>query len=385
MVNRLAPGPQAGEHLSIALLGDPNSVHTRRWAAYFAGLGHRLSLLVPEDLELGPGLPEGIEVVRFIHFRHRKSRLLGALDARRSLRKALRLVDADVLHAHYVTVNAWHAWMSGFHPYAVTAWGTDVLVTARSSKLGRLYAHTALRAADLVTGGSKELVRAAIAAGARPARTEYVHFGVDTDRFRPGEALELRNRLGLGPGRVLLSPRVLAPNYNQTVVVEALAGLPGDVVLVMTDFLARPDELANVRARADALGVADALRIVPAVSETELPDLYRLADVVVSVPSSDGGPNTVVETLASGRPIVASDLPANREWLAELDPEALVPVGDASATAAAISAVLDRSSQDRAQRAVRGRTAVEQRAGQRTSMARMENLYRELAARGSHR
>lgn len=371
--------------LSIAILGDPNSVHTRRWSAHFAGLGHRLSLLVPEGLEVGPGMPDGIEVVRFIHFRHRRSRLLGVLDARRSLREALKRVDADVLHAHHVTVHAWHAWMSGFHPYVVTAWGTDVLITARASRLGRLYARTSLRAADLVTGGSNELVRAAIAAGSRPERTRYVHFGVDTERFSPDGPSDLKESLGLGRGRVLLSPRVIAPNYNQTVVVEALPGLPGDVVLVMTDFMAHPDEVAAVRARAEALGVAGRLRIVPALSEAEIPNLYRLADVVVSVPSSDGGPNTVVETLASGRPIVASDLPANREWLTELDPEALVPVGDVAATAAAISALLGRSPQDRAARAARCRVAVEERAGRQASMARMESLYRELAARRRRR
>jgi glycosyltransferase involved in cell wall biosynthesis len=366
--------------LSIAFLGDPNSVHTRRWMSYFAGLGHRVTMLVPADLEVQPGMPVGIGIARFTDFRHRRSRLLGALDARRSLRRVLKELEADVLHAHHVTVNAWHAWMSGFHPYVVTAWGTDVLVTARSSRLGRVYAHLSLHAADLVTGGSAELVRGAIAAGSRPERTEFVHLGVDTDRFSPGDGAGLRARLGLGKGRVILSPRVIAPNYNQPVVVEAFARLPGDTILLMTDFLARDSVVATVRDRAEALGVADRLTIAPAVDEAELPDLYRLADVVVSVPTSDGGPSTVVETLACGRPIVGSDLPANREWLSELDPAALVPVGDAEATAAAISVILNRSPEERAERAGRGRAVVEERAGRRASMARMEALYQNLAA-----
>ncbi len=369
---------QAG--LSIAFLGDPDSVHLRRWAAYFAGLGHKISFLVPEGREIGPGLSDQILVKRFVPFNHRRSRLLGSMDARRSLRAVLAALDPDVLHVHYVTVNAWHAWLSGFHPYAVTVWGTDVLITARQTR-GRLYALPSLHGADLVTGGSETLVRAAIAAGAQPDRTRYVHFGVDTASFSPGEAHELRARLGVGEARVVLSPRIIAPNYRQTVVVEAFSRLPDDTILLMTDFLANAPEVAAVRARADALGVAKRVRIVPAVSEADVPNLYRLADVVVSVPASDGGPNTVVEALACGRPIVASDLPPNREWLAELDPEALVPVGDADATAAAIARVLDRTPQDRAERAERGRAAVLLRADKRASMAVMETLYRELAAR----
>jgi glycosyltransferase involved in cell wall biosynthesis len=378
-------GGAGPEGLSIAFLGDPDSVHLRRWVRYFAERGHRISLLVPEGREIASGLPDGIEILRFVPFNHRRSRLLGARDAGRSLRALLAELNPDVLHVHHVTVNAWHAWLSGFHPYAVTVWGTDVLITARQTLRGRLYARLALHAADLVTGGSEHLVRAAIAAGARPDRTRYVHFGVDTERFSPGDAPELRARFGLGDARVVLSSRAIGPIYRQQVVVEAFSALPADTILLMTDFLARDQEVAAVRTRAQALGVAERLRIVPSVSEAEVPDLYRLADVVVSVPASDGGPNTVVEALACGRPIVASDLPPNREWLAGLDPAALVPVDDAAATASAIAAILARTPQERDAFARSGRAAVMERADQKASMTAMESLYRDLAARRRRR
>jgi glycosyltransferase involved in cell wall biosynthesis len=267
----------------------------------------------------------------------------------------------------------------------VTVWGTDVLIVPSTGRRRRIYTWLALHAADLVTGGSEHLVRAAIAAGARPDRTRYVHFGVDTERFSPGDAPELRARFGLGDARVVLSSRAIGPIYRQQVVVEAFSALPADTILLMTDFLARDQEVAAVRTRAQALGVAERLRIVPSVSEAEVPDLYRLADVVVSVPASDGGPNTVVEALACGRPIVASDLPPNREWLAGLDPAALVPVDDAAATASAIAAILARTPQERDAFARSGRAAVMERADQKASMTAMESLYRDLAARRRRR
>jgi glycosyltransferase involved in cell wall biosynthesis len=180
---------------------------------------------------------------------------------------------------------------------------------------------------------------------------------------------------------VVLSARAIAPIYRQDVVVEAFARMPEQTLLVMTRHGAREADVADLTARAQALGVADRLRILPELPESQVPELYRLADVVVSVPVSDGGPNTVVEALASGRPVVASDLPPNREWLTELDPGALVPVGDARATAAAMAAVLTRPDDERRARAARGRQAVCERADRRVSMATMESLYQELAAR----
>jgi glycosyltransferase involved in cell wall biosynthesis len=119
---------------------------------------------------------------------------------------------------------------------------------------------------------------------------------------------------------------------------------------------------------------------VPAIPYSQMPDFYRLADVVVSVPESDAGPVTLVEALAAGRPIVCSDLPPVREWLAEIDPAALVPVGDSVATAAAIRTVLARGTQQRSDVAERGRAAVLERADQRRTMAEFEMLYRQLAA-----
>ena len=159
--------------------------------------------------------------------------------------------------------------------------------------------------------------------------------------------------------------------------------LPADVVACMTMHLAKEDELARVRSRAAELDVAHRVRIVPEQPESTLPDLYRLADVVVSLPVSDGGPTTVAEALASGRPVVATDLPSVREWLGELDPDALVPPDDPRATARAILRELERAPAERQALGERGRAAVEARASEQRNMDEMESLYRGLARRRS--
>ena len=111
---------------------------------------------------------------------------------------------------------------------------------------------------------------------------------------------------------------------------------------------------------------------------SELPDLYRLADVVVSVPESDGGASTILEALACGRPIVATNLPSVAELIEDLDPESLVPVGDVTATARAIERVLDRPSSESQERGARGRALVEASADQRRALSEMESLHRRL-------
>jgi glycosyltransferase involved in cell wall biosynthesis len=368
--------------LTLAFLADPNSIHTRRWIGWFAARGHRVTILVPEGLAVEAGLPDSIAVVPYTPYTSSRFHPLGAFLARRSLGRALRRIEPDILHAHYLTGHGWHARMSGFRPYAITVWGNDILITARATRRGRLYARWSLGPAGLVTGDSNELVLAAVAAGARADRTHLIQFGVDTARFSPGpDPAALRARLGLVGRRVIFSPRSIAPLYRHDVVLDALASLPADLSVVMTRHLAEESEVAALQRRAAELSLSDRIVIVPKVAHEEMADIYRLADVVVSVPFTDGTPVTLLEALSAGRPVVATDLPSVREWLGGLDPGSLVPVGDVAATARALAAALDRPAAERAEIALRGRRLIEQRAGHDRNMASAETLYRDLLRR----
>ncbi len=373
----------ADDRLSLAFLGDPNSIHLRRWVSYFAGRGHRVTLLVPRAKVVEPGLPATVAVEPFTHFATgRRVTPASLLRGRRSVRRAVARVHPDILNAHFLTVHGWNAWMSGFHPYVVTLWGSDVLLHPKESHVAAFLARIALRAADMVMVNSGMLMRGALAAGASPERTEMFQFGVDLTQFTPGpDPAALRARLGLQGRRVIFSPRGITPLYRHGVVIEALPRMPSDVVVLMSRFRAQPDELTRIERKAEALGLSDRVVMVPEIEHAEMPDFYRLADVVVSVPASDSTAVTNLEALACGRPIVAADLPSVREWLGELDNAVLVPVDDVEATAAALRQVLDQRPEIKAERGLRARSIVVERADQARSLARVESLYLDLVRR----
>jgi glycosyltransferase involved in cell wall biosynthesis len=376
--------PAAGEvRLKIAFLGDPSSIHMRRWVNYFAGRGHQVTLLMPGDLPVDPGLAPSVAVVRFTRFSARgRFPPASFLRARRSLRRALAQVRPDILNAHYLTTNGWHAWISGFHPYVLTLWGSDVFLTPGEARDFGAYGRLSVRAADMVMVNSEALRQGALRLGAAPDRTEMVQWGVDLTRFRPGpDPAELRARLGFQGRRVVLSPRGLAPIYRQNVVVEALATLPADVALLITARSPVPQDLEAIRGKIDELGLADRVVIETEISDAEMPDLYRLADVVVSIPVSDSTSAALLESLASGLQVVAGDLPSVREWLFDLDPALLVSVDDPASTAAALARALDRDPEERARLGRRARVVVEDRADEAKCLARVEALYLRLAGR----
>ena len=373
------------EPLRLAFLGDPNSLHTRRWVAWFADRGHDVRLIDPFATRITEGFPGNVRIEP-IPMQSRRIPLVSLVMRRRGLRRLLERLETQVLHGHFVRRFGWQAALAGFRPLVISPWGSDILRVPRGAVRTRWWNRFALRSASLVTVSSEGMRVAAIRAGARPERIQQIHHGVDTSAFAPGSPdPELATRLTIGDAAVIVSPRSIRPLYQQVVVVDAVAQLVAggrDLVLVMSARGADPATLTEVRRQAATGGIEDRLRILDDVPHNELPALFRLADVIVSVPETDSFPVTLLEAMACERTIVASDLPAVAPVLRQLDSTAgslVVPVGDAVATAAAMGRALDLDPDTRDSMGSRLRAHVVQTADYKTNMARMERLYRQLA------
>jgi glycosyltransferase involved in cell wall biosynthesis len=162
---------------------------------------------------------------------------------------------------------------------------------------------------------------------------ELVPHGVDLRRFRPAPPPAAE------PVRLLAVGR-LVPKKGFAVLLDALAGLPGNVRLRVVGDGPLRSALAG---RARALGVADRLELAGAVTHRELPGEYARAHLVV-VPSvqdasgdRDGLPNVVLEAMACGRPVVASDLAGIPSAVIDGATGRLVAPGDAAALRGALS------------------------------------------------
>jgi L-malate glycosyltransferase len=367
--------------MRLAYLGDPNSVHVRRWMAYFAERGHDVSLLEGFAAEIDPGLDPRIRVVPY---RAGRSRVpgLGTWRTRRALRSALSSLGVDVLHAHFLRRFGWQAAAAEFHPFVVSGWGSDVLVGSLRTWRVRWRDRRTLRSADLVTVTNAFMRDAIIGNGAKPGRVALVQHGVDTARFHPGAPDDvLLARHDVAARRIVLSPRAIRPLYRHETVLAAFARLDHDARLVMSALDADPTTLAAIRRQARELDVEDRVLILDRIGPDELADWYRAASVVASVPESDSFPVTLQEAMATGVPLVVGDLPPTRAVLGELLPESLVPVGDVDATAQALRRALEATPEERAGIASVLRGWAVREVDYETNMARMETLYRDLISR----
>jgi L-malate glycosyltransferase len=289
--------------------------------------------------------------------------------------RAFREIDPDIVHGHYVSDYGFLAAATGRHPLVVSAWGSDLLIDPRESRLVNSIVRWVLRRSELITYDAEVVAERAVALGAKPDRLIRVVAGVDS------EFMEHVERSWAEPEHrqpVVLSHRSLGRSlFNVDVIIRAMArvleAVPDARLRVGHDGTLRP-QLENL---ALECGIEHAVEFIGYASDPgTLARRMCEAAVYVSIPSSDGTSVTLLEAIAAGAYPVLSDLPANREWVTEAS-GALVPERDVDRVAEAIIAGL-KDPVRRMAAAERNRHLVRQEGLWETNMSRLESAYRDL-------
>lgn len=362
--------------MKLCYLGWGNHVHLERWAGYFAAAGHEVSVISVSGRGRYPrGVAQyslGDTPLRRLSYRLQL----------RYLRRLLRRVRPDLVHVHWASFTELvrDCWAG---PLAVTAWGSDIYQLDAASAEERERMIAGLRRANCITCDSEDLARTIESLAGLPSDTvKIVQWGVDTARFRPAAGpTRLAMQLALSNRPVVLSPRNFTPLYNLEDIITAFATvvreLP-DAYLLMKRYGGMADYRARIEARIRALDLGGNVHVVGQISYDDMPDFYQTGRVMVSVPSTDATPMSLLEGMACGCIPVVSDLPSLREWVTDGVNGFVVPHHAPQVLAAAIVTAVTRSLDGRM--GAYNRELVERRADQHTSMLRMEELYRQLCS-----
>jgi hypothetical protein len=164
----------------------------------------------------------------------------------------------------------------------------------------------------------------------------------------------------------------LAPPKNQAPAIDAVAGIPDAILVLVGD---GPDRrrLEDHAARA-GLGS----RVLFTGHRPDARAIMGVADVVVIPSRSEGLSNVALEALAAGRPIVATAVRGNRELLADGHTALLVPADDPQAMTEAIRRILEDPALAERLRAEGRRVAVGYSVD--VMIRRYLELYQRLAA-----
>ncbi|TCK20883.1 glycosyltransferase [Pseudonocardia endophytica] len=266
----------------------------------------------------------------------------------RDLRRAVRGFDPDVVLAHNVLVGivAWLALhlmrrrpplVTVFHGVAADDYASAARILSRTS--------------DVVVAVSEAIARRLTAAGLRGPRLTVIRNAVPAPEHRERDAARRALDLPVGTDVVLCAARMVEQKRHD-VLLRAWDQMPADAVLL----LAGDGPLrAGLEESADHLG--DRVRFLG--TRDDVPELLSAADACVLTSDWEGLPMVVLESMAAGRPMVATDVDGVREALGD-GAGVLVPAGDPGAVARGLRDVLDDAGKrDRVVRAAHDRIAAD--------------------------
>lgn len=180
-----------------------------------------------------------------------------------------------------------------------------------------------------------------------------VRCGADLARYTVVD----RSERAAGPLRVLCVGR-LVPDKGQRLLLDAVSSLRARGLDVRLTLVGDGVDRAMLEQRAEELGLADDVNFTGSVGQDQILALYAEADVFCLPSFAEGIPVVLMEAMATGLPVVTTEITGIPELVEDGASGILVPPGRADAIAAALERLADRATRERM--GLHGRLRVEE-------------------------
>ncbi|WP_245921740.1 glycosyltransferase [Bowmanella denitrificans] len=265
---------------------------------------------------------------------------------RRLIKKLHRHKAIDLIDSHFTYPDGLAATqlakMLGC-PVTITLRGTELSHSRDPSRCKQLL--KAWQAADKLICVSDSLRQLAISLGAPAEKLVVVGNGIDTEKFKALNKAEARHSLGIDEdARVLVTVGGLVPRKGFHRVIDCIPTLlkshPKLIYLVVGGASAEGNYEPQLRKQVQNLDLEEQVRFMGPLPPDKLSLPLSAADVFVLSTANEGWANVILEAMACGTPVVATDVGGNAEVVRQPDTGTIVPFDDHQALSGALGSAL---------------------------------------------
>lgn len=333
-------------------------------------------------------LPAGVRLVEWAGLHCQVNTPADCLPLMADFERVLADIRPNLIHAGPVQTCGFMTALANAHPHLLMSWGSDILTTARRDALNGWVTAFTLRHADGFICDS-DWVRD-VAREFAPIPDDIITqfaWGIDLPQFPFAPPPQT------GPF-VVLSTRSWEPLYGTDTLVEGFClawqrlgnATPRPLKLVMMGGGSLAGKIRNI---IEHYGAEAAVQFTGMLPHNQQAAYFAAADVYISCAHTDGTSISLLEAMATGRPVIVTDIPSNREWIEAVDSGQwtagkgwLVGKGDANAVAEAIIAAANMPTAARLAVAQHNRAVVEARGDWQKNAQQLLMAYKRLMGIG---
>lgn len=359
--------------MKLCFLANANSIHSFRWIRYFAKKGHEIHWisLTKNEFEISKN-------TKFYLLKQFPFKFLDIIFNATSVKKLIKKINPDLLHAHYAGVNGVLGALSGFHPFILTCWGSDILIVGKSFIAKPLIKFT-LKKADLITCDAEHMERVIMKFGIPKEKIKIIYFGIETEKFSPGPKDEkLIQRLNLQNSPIVISLRNLEPIYDVETLIKAIPLILKEIPQTKFIIAGKGSEEEKLKTLAKNLKISENIRFVGFIPNEEIPKYLRTADVYISTSLSDAGiASSTAEAMACGLPVVITNTGENEKWVRDEEGGYLIPITNPEILAEKILILL-KNQHLKEKFGLVNRKIIMEKNNYIKEMGKMEKIYEEI-------
>ena len=334
--------------MKIAFLAPLSSIHTTRWANVFAEHRHEVHVISMHCQSI-----DRIHQDVKVHMLPFKAPV-GYYSNVFAIKSILKRIKPDILNAHYASGYGTLARLSGFHPYVLSVWGSDVYDFPYESHLKMSIIQKNLDAADVICSTSEVMKQQTESLLLSPKKIFVTPFGVDTAKFTP-------KKTPSEEVHVIGTVKTLAPKYGIDTLIKAFAIVANEqsdkeLKLVIAGDGPQHAELVNLTI---SLGIANKCKFLGKIPHEEVPEVLHSFDIYVALSESESFGVAVLEASACGLPVIVSDAGGLSEVVENGQTGIVVPRHNPESAAKAILSLIN-SPRMRTQFGQQGITRVEE-------------------------
>ena len=271
-------------------------------------LGHEVFIVAPEPEK--ESRQEGVYYFPAVRFRSYEGYYVPILPSNKM--EVLKEIHPDIIHIHGVATMALRGLVCGhelgiptvmtFHTMvddAAKYYSPVKLPPETMEKLIWIYLRQILKRVDVVVTPTSCIGTELESHGAHCRNLVTIPTGTDTAKFHPGIPSDrIREKHGLVGKRVAIHVGRISYEKDLDMVVRAMASVDG-VLLVAGKGPAK----ADIEALVDELGLRDKVVFAGFVPDEDLPAYYNAADIAVSASKFETQGLSILEAMASGKPV----------------------------------------------------------------------------------
>jgi len=302
------------------------------------------------------------------------------------IKKMVKKIDPDILHAHYISHYGVYGALTSFHPFIISVWGSDVLRTPKESRIRRYRVSYALKKADCVTTTAEFMKEYLVKNFGSPEnKIVRIPWGIDLRIFHRGYEKEVRTvkrTLGIkGGAPVILSIRHMAPQYEIESIIDTIPYVlksHPDATFVFIRGYGSSEFENKMKLKAQKLGISSSIRFISKIiTPKEMVIYLNMADVCISIPKYGQFGASILEGMICESIPVVSDISVHREILVNGENAFLVNPDDSRHIAEMILYCVEHP-EIKEQFYKRNKNIIEQRWDWNKNARKMAELYEKL-------